>query len=281
MSRCYAVWRSSWLAGVVVVGVATTLATAAPLQKRSKPGEFNPANATVEMFQGISAGDLEVKVIPKDSTECRVFIKNKTDKPLNVKLPEAFAAVPAVAQFGGGGGGGGAPRAGGGGGRSTGSSTGGNQSMGGGMGGMGMGGMGGGGGMFNVAPEKVGDLTVTTVCLEHGKGEPKPKIPYVIQPIESFTKKADVQELCRMLGEGRIDQRAAQVAAWHLSDGMSWEQLALKRLEFANGTSRPYFSPQEIQAGMQIATAAVNLAKERQKESSPTVPSRSDSLSVQ
>ena len=279
MSRCYAVWRSSWLAGVVVVGVVTTLATAAPLQKKSKPGEFNPANATIEMFQGINAGDLEVKVIPKDSTECRVFIKNKTDKPLNVKLPEAFAAVPVVAQFGGGGGGG-APRAGGGARRDSGSSNNANQSMGGGMGGMGMGGMGGGGGMFNVAPEKVGDLTATTVCLEHGKGEPKPKVPYVIQPIESFTKKADVQELCRMLGQGRIDQRAAQVAAWHLSDGMSWEELAAKRLRFANGTSRPYFSPQEIQAGMQIATAAINLAKDHQKPSS-TVPGKSDSLSEQ
>ena len=64
------------------------------------------------------------------------------------------------------------------------------QGMGGGMGGMGgggmMGGMGGGGmgmggGMFNVAPEKVGKFKVPTVCLEHGKHDPTPRVTYEIR----------------------------------------------------------------------------------------------------
>ncbi len=42
-------------------------------------------------------GDISVKVIPKDSTQCRVLIENKTDQPLSVKLPDAFAAVPVLA----------------------------------------------------------------------------------------------------------------------------------------------------------------------------------------
>ena len=67
--------------------------------------------------------------------------------------------------------------------------------MGGGMGGMG-GGM-GGGGMFNVPPEKVGQLRVATVCLEHGKGEPNEHIPYEIKPLEKVVNRPAVVELCR------------------------------------------------------------------------------------
>ncbi len=123
------------------------------------------------MFAAIEKGDIAVQLILKDSTQCRVLIENKTDKPLNVKLPDAFAGVPVLAQRGGGGGGGG------GGSRSSGSGSkgGGQQSMGGGMGGGGM--MGGGMGMMNVPPEKVGQLDVPVVCLEHGKRDPRPQCP--------------------------------------------------------------------------------------------------------
>ena len=199
------------------------------------------------MFAAIEKGDISVKLIPKDSTESQVLIKNETDKPLNVKLPDAFAGVPVLGQnFGGGGG-----AAGGGGGHHGSSSSNKNnnqnQGMGGGMGGM------MGGGMMNVPPEKVGKLKVPTVCLDHGKAEPRAAIPYTIKPIESYSSKPGVRELCQMLGSGQVSQRAAQAAAWHLNNGMSWEELAAKRIRHLNGESRPYFSPAEIQAGMQIA----------------------------
>ena len=132
---------------------------------------------------------------------------------------------------------------------------------------MGMGGMMGGGmGMFNVPPEKVGQFDVTTVCLEHGKRDPRSSIPYEIKPLDSVTTKPGVRELCQMLGTGQVDQRAAQAAAWHLNNGMSWEELAAKQLRFATGTRQPYFSPAEIQAGVQVAAAAVKAAEERQKD---------------
>ncbi|MBN1588373.1 MAG: hypothetical protein JW888_02555 [Pirellulales bacterium] len=145
----------------------------------------------------------------------------------------------------------------------------------GGMGGMGMGGM--GGGFMNVKPEVVGDFKVPTVCLEHGKKEPRPKMNYVIKPIEEFTDNAEIREVCRMLGTGELNQRAAQAASWHFSDGMSWRQLAAKQLRFANGTSQPYFSPAEIRLAMQIASTATRLAKEHSRKS----PGKSDSLSQQ
>ena len=124
--------------------------------------------------------------------------------------------------------------------------------------------------MCNVPPEKVGNFKVATVCLDHGKTEPRAAVPYEIKPIESYSVKPGVRELCEMLGSGRTSQRAAQAAAWHLNNDMTWQQLAAKRLRHANGTSQPYFSQAEIQAGMQIAATAVAAAKEREQQTPPT-----------
>jgi hypothetical protein len=243
-----------------------------PAEKRGKAAS---APAFVEMFKAIADGQITVKIIPKDSTQCNMIVENKTKQPLNVKLPEAFAGVPVLAQ------GAGLPAAGGGNNRRSGgggsSGNSGNQSMGGGGGMMG-GGMGGmGGGMFNVPPEKIRQVKLPIVCLEHGKKDPKPTIPYELRPIDSFTKKPGVKELLQMLGSGQISQRAAQAAAWHLQDGLSWEELANKvGIQHINGAREPYFRPQELQAGMKLAAMAQQLAqknKEKDKEKEKSISS--------
>ena len=123
--------------------------------------------------------------------------------------------------------------------------------MGGGMGGMG--GMGGGMGMFNVPPEKVGQSRSPPSASNTARREPRAADPLRNQADGELHHQARRPRVVQMLGNGQINQRAAQAAAWHLNNGMSWQELAAKRLRFANGTSQPYFSPAEIQAGMQIA----------------------------
>ncbi len=254
--------------GAIALLLAATVYAADGPARPAKIGQYDPDAQTVEMFAAIEKGDIAVKLIPKDSTQCKVLIENKTDQPLNVKLPDAFAAVPVLAQAAGPGVGPGRGN------NSSGNNRGNqNQGMGGGMGGMG--GMGGGMGMFNVPAEKVGKFDVPAVCLEHGKGEPRAKVPYEIKPIESFTTKPGVRELCEMLGSGKVNQRAAQAAAWHLNNDMSWQELAAKRIHHADGRTEPYFSPAEIQAGMRIAASAVRTAEERPKKD--TGPSSSAS----
>jgi hypothetical protein len=227
---------------------ATAFAADRSIKNLSAP---KPEQRTVEMFAAMEANEIEVKLIPKDDTEARVIIKNNTKKPLNVKLPDTFAARPVLAQVGGGT-------------RSSGSgstSGGGQQTGGGGMGGMGMGGgMGGGMGMFSVPPEQLGQFKVPMVCLEHGKKEPRPNIPYEIVPLDKFSKDPALKELLVAFGKEKLDQRSAQAAAWHLSNKMSWQDLANKRIEHLDGTSEAWFSVQEINAGMQFATAATTLA---------------------
>jgi hypothetical protein len=213
---------------------------------------IDPDTPTVDMFDGIADGDLAVKFIPKDSKEGKVLIENKTDKPLTVKLPDAFAGVPVLAQNAGAAG-------------SSSNNNNANQGVGGGMGGGGGGG-GQGGNMFNVPPEKVALVKVTTVCLDHGKAEPRAGVPYEIKPIESVTDKPEVQELCRMLGTGQINQRAAQVAAWHLNNGMSWQELAAKQLRHAGGSSEPYFTDLEIRGGINLAGIVAKAVEQRKQQ---------------
>ncbi|MCH5375443.1 MAG: hypothetical protein JJ992_15845, partial [Planctomycetes bacterium] len=155
-----------------------------------------------------------------------------------------------------------------------------NQGMGGGMGGMGMGGGGMGGmgmgGMFNVAPGKVGKIKVATVCLEHGKPDPNPRVAYEIRPIDSFTENAKVAEVCKMLGRGEVTQNIAQAAAWHLTDGLSWQELAFKdRVKLSNGYTEKYFAPQEIAMAMRV----VGEAERRAEKSEKTEGEHYDSLS--
>jgi hypothetical protein len=246
----------TWLRAGLFALLAVIPAIGVSAERRPAKSEM-PAGETVEMFAAMKAGDIDVSLIPKDSTEAKVVIKNKTDKPLNVKLPEAFAGVPVLAQRAAG--------------ARPGAPGGGQQAMGGGMGGMGggmgMGGMGGGMGMMNIPAEKVAQFKVATVCLEHGKREPRSSTPYQIKPIEAVSTKPEIKELLSAFGKRHLNQRATQAAAWHLANDMTWEQLLNKQIEHLNGTSEPWFSPAEIQAGMEISQYSVVQAQHNAKSS--------------
>ena len=89
---------------IVSLAVSATLQADTPIRR---PDKFNPDDRTVDVFAAMEAGEVEVKFIPKDEKEAVLLVENKTDKPLNIKMPEAFAGVPVLGQFGGGGLGGG------------------------------------------------------------------------------------------------------------------------------------------------------------------------------
>ncbi|MDA8745684.1 hypothetical protein N9N28_13710 [Rubripirellula amarantea] len=222
---------------------------------------------SLEMFAAMDAGQVDVKIIPQDATKANVIIKNLTDKPVNLALPEAFASVPVLAQgmmggmggggMGGGGGGGGGAQAGGGG----------MGGMGGGGGGMGGGGM--GGGMMRIPAEKMKKFAVQTVCLEHGKQDPNPRMAYKIVPLEEFTTKADVRVLCESLGYGQVAQNAAQAAAWHMMDGLSWQELANKnRVESKYIGTIKWFNSIELHTAKAVVSEAARIAAERSESKS-------------
>ena len=253
---------------------------------------------TVELFDAIKSGDIEVRVIAKDAAAGNVRIKNLTDKPLAIKLPEAFAAVPVAAQFGMMGGGplGGGPFGGGGnlfGGGFPGGGMGfnnglmgaggANQALGGGFqagmngggnlnGNFGRNGAGPGfgmpGGLFKVEPEKVGKLKMTTVCMEYGKPDPNAHKEYELRPLDAVVADPVTMEAVRMLARGEIDQKSAQAAAWHLCNGLTWEELEKKiGRKHLTGQVDLFFTPEHLARGKEIAKEAHKRAEENKKQS--------------
>ena len=307
--------RRSFVYGLLAL-LAMAVNTAEAGRPRSPLGAAADGATQIGLFEAIQTGQVEAQFIPLSSKGANVIIRNKTKKSLAIQMPATFSAVcvnptkkvqqkanrtrkpngavgfqlpesllhapaPVLAQFGGQQGGFGGQQGGFGGGGLGGG--GGNQGLGGGFGGggggLGGGGLGGGGqqgGFFNIAAEKVGKIPATTVCLEHGKRDPRPHMKYEIRPLESFTQNPKVHELCRMLGNGEVPQNAAQATAWHLMDGLSWAELAQKdRVRLRNGYSEKYFSPQEMHLAVRIA----NEVEQRAKRS--LADEKADSLSQQ
>ena len=265
---------------------------------------------SVEMFNAISSGDIEVLIKTKDASESNLIVTNNSNRHLAIQMPPAFAAVPVLKQLGNPGlGGGNGLGAGGNGGR------GGNQGIGGGFGGgfggggfggggfggggLGGGGFGGGGrfggggvpfnippggvggAVFNIPPGRDGKVTVQTVCLEHGKPNPRPRMDYTVAPIETLSSDPKVTEICKMLASGEIPQNVAQAAAWNITDEMSWDVLATKnRVERMDGYYERFFTHNELRAAQQVVAESQTRADaiEEESEESETAPVYKDEL---
>lgn len=224
----------------------------------------------VELFTAIDSGLINVRFIPADAHKANVLIQNVSDQVLQVELPDAIAAVPVLAQFAPAGRNGGGP-AGGGGTQSVGGGLnfgGPNAAFHGGGGGnaggvrnpgfnnFNGGGQRNGGGFMRIAPAKSRKLTARTVCLEHGKPDPNPRVAYQMIPIDRFTDDPAVAELCRQIGRGRLPQRAAQAAAWRLANGLSWEQIAaFNRVESRYLGNTRYFEAGDLAIAKSLVSA--------------------------
>ena len=244
-------FRVRWLV-VVLATVFVSWATAVwadPAAGEKTPASSAAASSAVDVFAAMHDGDIGVQFIARDSREATLILTNNTDKPLSVRLPDAFAAIPVLAQPAGVAVG----RGPGTGNKQTqnqpvGASTQRQQPV-------------GLGGAFNIPPERMVKLKLPTVCLEYGKAEPNAHVRYTIEPIETYTSNPEVQEVCRLLGTDTVDQQVAQAAAWHLANHLSWDKLAgLKHFPHNRGFTRPVFTSEQIRAAMKLTDKAVKMA---------------------
>ncbi|VAX39733.1 hypothetical protein MNBD_PLANCTO02-1047 [hydrothermal vent metagenome] len=207
----------------------------------TKP-KFNPNAEKVDLWKAMDEKQIKTRVVAKNEKTGRILFLNKTNKPLTILLPESFVAVPINAQFGGGG-------------------------FGGGRGG------GGGGGFFSIPPQKTVSIPFKTVCLVHGKKVPHPKTKLKLVPTEMYTKNPALRELISIVGNTGIDQNALQAATWHITNRMSWDQLAEKSIPRLGGSDPdPYFTNEELIGATKIVSIAVQRAKKRMSEKKNSTP---------
>jgi hypothetical protein len=122
-------------------------------------------------------------------------------------------------------------------------------------------------GGFLVPPGKTRTIRFATVCLEHGKPEPSPRIPYRLQPLDSVSQDPRLEFVLMALANGRVSQRVAQAAAWHVANGLSWERLAAETIRHAGGVpDEPFFQRAELVSAMQLVAAADREAANRSPE---------------
>ena len=249
-----------WVAGVSIAreprAGRTAKASPAPVATAaSKAREPVP-----DVLEAQAQGLVSVRYIPNDSRSAQIIVTNRSRRPLTLRLPAAFAGVPVLAQGGMGGNNNGVagfaaagqPQVAGGGG-------------GGGMQGGGMGGMpGGGGGAFSIPAEKTRVLRVVTVCLEHGKPEPSSRYPYKLTALESFSNDPKLAVVMESLSRGELSQKVAQAAAWHIANGLSWQQLAAKMIDHAGGDpDEAYFTPEQLLVAHRVVASATQAALQR------------------
>ena len=267
----------AWSLCGVVVFSSVSLAASRDKRPITKPS-YDPEAPRIGLFEGIEQEVLSVKVIAKDETGGNVLIENKTDQPITVELPEAIVGVQVLPQQPGGGFG----EFGGSGGSGDSDDNGGqNQQVGGGFGGQGGGGFGGGGfggggfggggggGFFSIPAERVVRVPYNSVCLEHGKADPHPRVEYKLIPVEEYTDNVQLQELIKLVGTGKLDQQSAQAAAWHLANEMTWEQLAAKKYDRVGAPDAPYFAPPHLYTAQGIVAESKRRAENPEAEQEP------------
>ncbi|MCA9474089.1 MAG: hypothetical protein KC594_18650, partial [Nitrospira sp.] len=144
----------------------------------------------------------------------------------------------------------------------------------------GMGGMGGmGGGMFRVEADKTIRFKVPTVCLEHGKHDPNPRMKYRIVPIEQVNKDPRVSKLCELIGYGEIPQNTAQAAAWHMANGLSWQELSLKnRIESQFVGNIRFFNRDELMYAQKVSNVIAFEYEKYLRESSSSSSSSENTV---
>ena len=90
--------RFTWLSGVLATAsiglIGSAFATDEAATAAKEKAAATASAQEVGLFEGMRDGRLDVTIITKSDRAARVIIANKTDQPVSVKLPEAFAAVP-------------------------------------------------------------------------------------------------------------------------------------------------------------------------------------------
>ncbi len=277
-------WRCLALVGTFALSLVLPAVSADSRRETKKTVPFAKADESLEhidVFAGIDQGVLDVKLIPQDALGGNILIENKGAKPLNVDFPPAFIGKQVLKQFQqpganvGGPGGGANGQPGGGGAQIQGGGIGQGQGNNGAIGnGPGLGNVGGPGrgngnglGFFSVPTDKIVRVPYRSVCLEHGRPDPTPRMTYRIGKVEEFSDDPVLAETLKMVASGEHDAQAGQAAAWHVANKLSWKQLGEKTIPHIGRSATRYFTAETLDRAKKFHETAIIRAKELEAKS--------------
>lgn len=90
---------------------------------------------------------------------------------------------------------------------------------------------------------------------------------YQITKLEQFNDDPILAETLKMVASGQLDPQAGQAATWHITDKMSWEQLAAKSVPHIGRAPTSYFSAETMARAQNIHFTAIARAKEQAEKS--------------
>lgn len=247
---------------------------------------LNPDAPVVELFEGIDKDQFEARLVASNAHEGKIFITNKTDKPLTVAVPKGLVGVQILAQnqfgnpfnqIGQGNGLNNGQMNGMQGQNGTAQTVGGNAGL---MGqngpqnglqngnngfNPGMNQFPGAGIMFSIPPEKTVQLGFNSVCLNYGLREPHAGMKYKLAKAETVTTDPVLLQLLEDYSP-RTARAAQQAAAWHLANGLTWDQIAQLADQKIPGDLVPLFTAQQIQAAKVLVEKSEKSAVDRPKK---------------
>lgn len=237
-------------------------ADANPRAEAAPDGKLDPDPAAadyalVDLFDAMKAEQLTADFVARSAKLAKVTLKNQTAATLYVRLPNAFRGVPIAshddAQDSNASQDQQAPAA------DSMANAGTTQSLGAGFGPSRAGGSlpsRDGFATLELSPGQQRVFKLACVCLDYGKPDPRPDVPYRLVPLgkELDARLADV---LREMAAGDCTQIVAQAGAWHLANGLSWDQLAALRVPRGN-RQVTMFSSRELKA----ARKAVDVGQE-------------------
>lgn len=256
--------------------LTTSLATAKQPIRKLKYDTTIPA---VDLFEAIDKGLVETTVVAKSVNEASLFVTNKSDNAVSVRLPQAVVAVQVLKQF--------FPQ----GNNNNGLNQGGNRGQGGAAQPLGAGPQGNnnnanngpgqngpgngfnnnqGNNFFSVPSQKTVQVPLRTLCLAHGRPEPRAKMTYRLVKLEDYTGDRVLQETLKLFASGQTDTQSAQAAVWHLTDKMSWDDLRAKQIDRIGLDPVLYFDGKHVDNAEKL----IDSARARISNVSPTSETR-------
>lgn len=163
----------------------------------------------IDMISAEQSGVITVKFIASNEKKSRLIIHNQTDKPLSIRLPSSFAAIPVLAQINGAGfnNGGIIPQS--------------PQRLGGGL---------PQNNAFGINPFAKIVVPLNTVCLDFGLPTPNTRTKFKIVALDEVSYDPKLQKLLVALADNRVPQKVAQIAVWNINNGTPFSDIANTRL---------------------------------------------------